>query len=110
MHLVTIWELKFQPLVASWNKPGKTEPQKRHLDSETLPVLQEQLQKLEVELREVTRNKEKLRKNLLELTEYTHMLRVTQSFVKRTTEVLLVPGKALFLLCNRVGRNQAAAC
>ncbi|XP_015422703.1 PREDICTED: V-type proton ATPase 116 kDa subunit a isoform 2 [Myotis davidii] len=32
--------------------------------------MQEQLQKLEVELREVTRNKEKLRKNLLELIEY----------------------------------------
>ncbi|XP_066465969.1 V-type proton ATPase 116 kDa subunit a 2 [Tiliqua scincoides] len=48
--------------------------------------IQEQLQKLEVELREVTRNKEKLKKNLLELTEYTHMLRVTRSFVRRTTE------------------------
>uniref|UniRef100_A0A670Z1U8 V-type proton ATPase subunit a n=1 Tax=Pseudonaja textilis TaxID=8673 RepID=A0A670Z1U8_PSETE len=36
--------------------------------------IQEQLQKLEVELREVTKNKEKLRKNLLELTEYTHLL------------------------------------
>ncbi|XP_067329345.1 V-type proton ATPase 116 kDa subunit a 2 isoform X2 [Anolis sagrei] len=49
--------------------------------------IQEQLQKLEVELREVTKNKEKLRKNLLELTEYTHMLRVTQSFVRRTVEI-----------------------
>lgn len=58
-------------------------------------VLQEQLQKLEVELREVTKNKEKLRKNLLELTEYTHMLRVTRSFVRRTAEVLLpLHGKA----------------
>ncbi|XP_015274786.1 PREDICTED: V-type proton ATPase 116 kDa subunit a isoform 2 [Gekko japonicus] len=46
--------------------------------------MQEQLQKLEAELREVTKNKEKLRKNLLELTEYTHMLRVTRSFVRRT--------------------------
>ncbi|XP_008111886.1 V-type proton ATPase 116 kDa subunit a 2 isoform X2 [Anolis carolinensis] len=49
--------------------------------------IQEQLQKLEVELREVTKNKEKLRKNLLELTEYTHMLRVTQSFIRRTVEI-----------------------
>uniref|UniRef100_A0A8C6Y466 V-type proton ATPase subunit a n=1 Tax=Naja naja TaxID=35670 RepID=A0A8C6Y466_NAJNA len=48
--------------------------------------IQEQLQKLEVELREVTRNKEKLRKNLLELTEYTHLLKVTQSFIQRSTE------------------------
>lgn len=49
---------------------------------------QEQLQKLEVELREVTKNKEKLRKNLLELIEYTHMLRVTKKFVRRNVEVL----------------------
>ncbi|XP_016780051.1 V-type proton ATPase 116 kDa subunit a 2 isoform X2 [Pan troglodytes] len=48
--------------------------------------MQEQLQKLEVELREVTKNKEKLRKNLLELIEYTHMLRVTKTFVKRNVE------------------------
>ncbi|XP_063081559.1 V-type proton ATPase 116 kDa subunit a 2 isoform X2 [Cavia porcellus] len=48
--------------------------------------MQEQLQKLEVELREVTKNKEKLRKNLLELIEYTHMLRVTRTFVKRNME------------------------
>nr|AAP92640.1 Cc1-3 [Rattus norvegicus] len=47
---------------------------------------QEQLQKLEVELREVTKNKEKLRKNLLELVEYTHMLRVTKTFLKRNVE------------------------
>ncbi|XP_031193833.1 V-type proton ATPase 116 kDa subunit a [Mastomys coucha] len=48
--------------------------------------MQEQLQKLEVELREVTKNKEKLRKNLLELVEYTHMLRVTKTFLKRNVE------------------------
>nr|XP_004611199.1 unnamed protein product [Sorex araneus] len=48
--------------------------------------MQEQLQKLEVELREVTKNKEKLRKNLLELIEYTHMLRVTKTLVKRNVE------------------------
>ncbi|KFO95751.1 V-type proton ATPase 116 kDa subunit a isoform 2, partial [Calypte anna] len=52
--------------------------------------IQEQLQKLETELREITKNKEKLRKNLLELTEYMCMLEVTQSFVRRTAEVLLV--------------------
>uniref|UniRef100_A0A8C7PNJ3 V-type proton ATPase subunit a n=1 Tax=Oncorhynchus mykiss TaxID=8022 RepID=A0A8C7PNJ3_ONCMY len=49
--------------------------------------LQEQLQRLEVELSEVTRNKEKLQKNLLELTEYTHMLRITRNFVHRSAEV-----------------------
>lgn len=48
---------------------------------------QEQLQRLEVELGEVTRNKEKLQKNLLELTEYTHMLRISRSFVQRNAEV-----------------------
>uniref|UniRef100_A0A673XBY5 V-type proton ATPase subunit a n=1 Tax=Salmo trutta TaxID=8032 RepID=A0A673XBY5_SALTR len=44
-------------------------------------VPQEQLQRLEVELSEVARNKEKLQRNLLELTEYTHMLRITRTFV-----------------------------
>uniref|UniRef100_A0A674NIJ3 V-type proton ATPase subunit a n=1 Tax=Takifugu rubripes TaxID=31033 RepID=A0A674NIJ3_TAKRU len=48
---------------------------------------QEQLQRLEVELGEVTRNKEKLQRNLLELTEYMHMLRITRSFVQRSAEV-----------------------
>ncbi|MEQ2306073.1 hypothetical protein AMECASPLE_004302 [Ameca splendens] len=49
-------------------------------------TIMEQLQRLEVELGEVTRNKEKLQKNLLELTEYTHMLRITRNFVQRTGE------------------------
>ncbi|MGH0156715.1 UNVERIFIED_CONTAM: hypothetical protein FKN15_032048 [Acipenser sinensis] len=49
-------------------------------------LIMEQLQKLDVELREVTKNKEKLKKNLLELTEYTHMLRVTRNFVQRNAE------------------------
>lgn len=40
-------------------------------------------------MREVTKNKEKLRKNLLELTEYKYMLQITQNFVRRTPEVLL---------------------
>ncbi|KAL6465158.1 hypothetical protein MHYP_G00252910 [Metynnis hypsauchen] len=48
--------------------------------------IMEQLQRLELELSEVTRNKEKLQKNLLELTEYTHMLRITQNFVHRNAE------------------------
>ncbi|XP_041926202.1 V-type proton ATPase 116 kDa subunit a2 [Alosa sapidissima] len=43
--------------------------------------IMEQLQRLEVELSEVTKNKEKLERNLLELTEYTHMLRITRTFV-----------------------------
>ncbi|KAM6965475.1 V-type proton ATPase 116 kDa subunit a [Aplochiton taeniatus] len=49
-------------------------------------VIMEQLQRLEVELSEVTRNKEKLQKNLLELTEYTHMLRITRNFAHRNAE------------------------
>ncbi|XP_041854932.1 V-type proton ATPase 116 kDa subunit a [Melanotaenia boesemani] len=48
--------------------------------------IMEQLQRLEVELGEVTRNKERLQKNLLELTEYTHMLRITRNFVQRPAE------------------------
>ncbi|XP_034026183.1 V-type proton ATPase 116 kDa subunit a [Thalassophryne amazonica] len=46
----------------------------------------EQLQRLEAELGEVTRNKEKLQKNLRELTEYTHMLRITRTFIQRPVE------------------------
>uniref|UniRef100_A0AAX7VMK6 V-type proton ATPase subunit a n=1 Tax=Astatotilapia calliptera TaxID=8154 RepID=A0AAX7VMK6_ASTCA len=49
-------------------------------------TIMEQLQRLEMELGEVTRNKEKLQRNLLELTEYTHMLRITRNFVQRNAE------------------------
>ncbi|XP_046697276.1 V-type proton ATPase 116 kDa subunit a isoform X1 [Silurus meridionalis] len=42
--------------------------------------IMEQLQRLELELSEVMRNKEKLQKNLLELTEYLHMLHITRNF------------------------------
>lgn len=63
---------------------GDTSPAAPHLKH--MLEIQEQLQKLETELREVTKNKEKLKKNLLELTEYTYMLRVTQAFVKRPVE------------------------
>uniref|UniRef100_A0A672JTA4 V-type proton ATPase subunit a n=1 Tax=Salarias fasciatus TaxID=181472 RepID=A0A672JTA4_SALFA len=66
------------------NEIKKCEEMERILDPCPHP---EQLQRLEVELGEVTRNKEKLQKNLLELTEYTHMLRITRSFVQRTAEV-----------------------
>uniref|UniRef100_A0A8C8A7B0 V-type proton ATPase subunit a n=1 Tax=Oryzias sinensis TaxID=183150 RepID=A0A8C8A7B0_9TELE len=49
--------------------------------------IMEQLQRFELELGEVTRNKERLQKNLLELTEYTHMLRISRDFVQRPIEV-----------------------
>ncbi|XP_035391762.1 V-type proton ATPase 116 kDa subunit a2 isoform X1 [Electrophorus electricus] len=42
--------------------------------------IMEQLQRLELELSEVAKNKETLRRNLLELTEYTHALRITRCF------------------------------
>ncbi|XP_061603944.1 V-type proton ATPase 116 kDa subunit a 2 [Phyllopteryx taeniolatus] len=45
--------------------------------------IMEQLQRLEMELSEVARNKEKLRRNLLELIEYTHMLKITRTFIHR---------------------------
>ncbi|KAK2845328.1 hypothetical protein Q7C36_010182 [Tachysurus vachellii] len=48
--------------------------------------IMEQLQRLELELSEVMRNKEKLQKNLLELIEYSHMLRITRNFVHHTAE------------------------
>ncbi|KAK3514787.1 hypothetical protein QTP70_031179 [Hemibagrus guttatus] len=48
--------------------------------------IMEQLQRLELELSEVMRNKEKLQMNLLELTEYSHMLRITRNFVHHTAE------------------------
>ncbi|KAL3975822.1 cytochrome b5 [Sarotherodon galilaeus] len=44
---------------------------------------------------EVTRNKEKLQRNLLELTEYTHMLRITRNFVQRNAEVSVCVGSPL---------------
>ncbi|KAK0147571.1 V-type proton ATPase subunit a isoform 2 [Merluccius polli] len=43
--------------------------------------IMEELQRLEMELSEVARNKEKLQRNHLELTEYTHMLKITRTFV-----------------------------
>uniref|UniRef100_A0A669CGE6 V-type proton ATPase subunit a n=1 Tax=Oreochromis niloticus TaxID=8128 RepID=A0A669CGE6_ORENI len=58
-------------------------------------TIMEQLQRLEVELGEVTRNKEKLQRNLLELTEYTHMLRITRNFVQRNAEVSVCVGSPL---------------
>uniref|UniRef100_A0A7N8YB75 V-type proton ATPase subunit a n=1 Tax=Mastacembelus armatus TaxID=205130 RepID=A0A7N8YB75_9TELE len=67
------------------NEIKKCEEMERILGKE------EQLQRLEAELGEVTRNKEKLQKNLLELTEYTHMLRITRNFVQRTAEVSTFP-------------------
>uniref|UniRef100_A0A8C4FC72 V-type proton ATPase subunit a n=1 Tax=Dicentrarchus labrax TaxID=13489 RepID=A0A8C4FC72_DICLA len=54
----------------------------------------EQLQRLEMELSEVARNKEKLQRNLLELTEYTHMLKITRTFIhsrSRVSEINLKP-------------------
>lgn len=48
---------------------------------------QEQLQRLEMELSEVARNKEKLQRNLLELTEYTHMLKITRTFIHSRSRV-----------------------
>uniref|UniRef100_A0A9J8AYU7 V-type proton ATPase subunit a n=1 Tax=Cyprinus carpio carpio TaxID=630221 RepID=A0A9J8AYU7_CYPCA len=53
--------------------------------------IMEQLQRLEVELSEVARNKEKLQRNQLELTEYTHMLRITHTFMHSRSRVTLGP-------------------
>uniref|UniRef100_A0A7N6BB82 V-type proton ATPase subunit a n=1 Tax=Anabas testudineus TaxID=64144 RepID=A0A7N6BB82_ANATE len=53
--------------------------------------IMEQLQRLEMELSEVARNKEKLQRNLLELTEYTHMLKITRTFIHSRSRVTLGP-------------------
>uniref|UniRef100_A0A3Q3K9C8 V-type proton ATPase subunit a n=1 Tax=Monopterus albus TaxID=43700 RepID=A0A3Q3K9C8_MONAL len=50
--------------------------------------IMEQLQRLEMELSEVARNKEKLQRNLLELTEYTHMLKITGTFIHSRSRAL----------------------
>uniref|UniRef100_A0A668A738 V-type proton ATPase subunit a n=1 Tax=Myripristis murdjan TaxID=586833 RepID=A0A668A738_9TELE len=73
----------------------------------------DQLQRLEVELSEVTRNKEKLQKNLLELTEYTHMLRITRSFVQRGGEVSVssccVAGSLSYFISGLIERMKIEA-
>uniref|UniRef100_A0A8C3A8L6 V-type proton ATPase subunit a n=1 Tax=Cyclopterus lumpus TaxID=8103 RepID=A0A8C3A8L6_CYCLU len=47
--------------------------------------------KLEMELSEVARNKEKLQRNRLELTEYTHMLKITRTFIHSRSRVSVFP-------------------
>uniref|UniRef100_A0A7N8YQN4 V-type proton ATPase subunit a n=1 Tax=Mastacembelus armatus TaxID=205130 RepID=A0A7N8YQN4_9TELE len=56
----------------------------------------EQLQRLEMELSEVARNKEKLQRNLLELTEYTHMLKITRTFIHTTIFFHLQPHNSVY--------------
>uniref|UniRef100_H3CUN1 V-type proton ATPase subunit a n=1 Tax=Tetraodon nigroviridis TaxID=99883 RepID=H3CUN1_TETNG len=53
--------------------------------------IMEQLQRLEMELSEVARNKEKLQRNLLELKEYTHMLKITRTFMHSRSREALGP-------------------
>lgn len=59
--------------------------------------VQEQLQRLEMELSEVAKNKEKLQRNLLELTEYTHMLKITRTFIHSRSRVSAFPSLWSFL-------------
>lgn len=62
---------------------------------------QEQLQRLEMELSEVARNKEKLQRNLLELTEYTHMLKITRTFIHSRSRVSVhKPPKYSLCVCH----------
>lgn len=60
--------------------------------------IMEQLQRLEMELSEVARNKEKLRRNLLELTEYTHMLKITRTFIHSRSRVSVISIHLLSIL------------
>uniref|UniRef100_A0A8D3BFS0 V-type proton ATPase subunit a n=1 Tax=Scophthalmus maximus TaxID=52904 RepID=A0A8D3BFS0_SCOMX len=50
--------------------------------------IMEQLQRLEMELSEVAKNREKLQRNRLELTEYTHMLKITRTFIHSRSRAL----------------------
>uniref|UniRef100_A0A672JMA8 V-type proton ATPase subunit a n=1 Tax=Salarias fasciatus TaxID=181472 RepID=A0A672JMA8_SALFA len=59
--------------------------------------VQEQLQRLEMELSEVAKNKEKLQRNLLELTEYTHMLKITRTFIHSRSRVSVFPLQPSFI-------------
>uniref|UniRef100_A0AAX7T233 V-type proton ATPase subunit a n=1 Tax=Astatotilapia calliptera TaxID=8154 RepID=A0AAX7T233_ASTCA len=77
-----------------WEEDLLTEGKSSHGKCQLVVDL-EQLQRLEMELGEVTRNKEKLQRNLLELTEYTHMLRITRNFVQRNAEVSVCVGSPL---------------
>lgn len=62
---------------------------------------QEQLQRLEMELSEVARNKDKLQRNLLELTEYTHMLKITRTFIHSRSRVSVrTPAKCPLCVCH----------
>uniref|UniRef100_A0A7N6BIG0 V-type proton ATPase subunit a n=1 Tax=Anabas testudineus TaxID=64144 RepID=A0A7N6BIG0_ANATE len=67
-----------------------TEPE--HAPTQLIIILEimEQLQRLEMELSEVARNKEKLQRNLLELTEYTHMLKITRTFIHSRSRLFLI--------------------
>uniref|UniRef100_A0A667XMR3 V-type proton ATPase subunit a n=1 Tax=Myripristis murdjan TaxID=586833 RepID=A0A667XMR3_9TELE len=68
----------------------RCEEMERILENYDLSIrgaFQEQLQRLEMELSEVARNKEKLQRNLLELTEYTHMLKITRTFIHSRSRV-----------------------
>lgn len=50
-----------------------------------------------MELSEVARNKEKLRRNLLELIEYTHMLKITRAFIHSRSRVSVFSGSLVSL-------------
>uniref|UniRef100_A0A3P9P2U9 V-type proton ATPase subunit a n=1 Tax=Poecilia reticulata TaxID=8081 RepID=A0A3P9P2U9_POERE len=58
--------------------------------------IMEQLQRLEMELSEVAKNKDKLQRNLLELTEYTHMLKITRTFIHSRSRVSLILTQPLY--------------
>uniref|UniRef100_A0A7N8YBM4 V-type proton ATPase subunit a n=1 Tax=Mastacembelus armatus TaxID=205130 RepID=A0A7N8YBM4_9TELE len=67
----------------------------------------EQLQRLEMELSEVARNKEKLQRNLLELTEYTHMLKITRTFIHSRSRVRVFLFSCSFItLTNHLSYTQ----
>uniref|UniRef100_A0A8C7YFM2 V-type proton ATPase subunit a n=1 Tax=Oryzias sinensis TaxID=183150 RepID=A0A8C7YFM2_9TELE len=89
---------------------GKTAADHLGFGVHTLIVMSlcEQLQRLEMELSEVAKNKEKLQRNLLELTEYTHMLKITQTFIHSRSRVSESTFSCSFILiscCISPGRR-----
>ncbi|KAG7282618.1 hypothetical protein CRUP_018737 [Coryphaenoides rupestris] len=75
-------EIRKADIAVPEEEEGPSAPPPRHVVE-----IMEQLQRLEVELSEVARNKEKLQRNRLELTEYTHMLKITRTFMHSRSRV-----------------------
>jgi len=57
---------------------------------------------LEAELSEVAGNKEKLQRNRVELTEYTHMLKITRTFMLSRSRVSVAAAPLVHQLASHI--------